>query len=142
MLYDTAVSLYDKFRLLHYRKLFGNIRERDGSLSATEAFAVDVISLLGTPTIKQFADTIGISQPNATYKINNLIAKGYIEKLPAGEDRRESRVRVCNRYFLYAGSREDDFIAEATARMERECTPEELALFEKLLARLNDSVPV
>ena len=31
------------------------------------------------PTISDFAQTLGISQPNATYKANNLAQKGYIK---------------------------------------------------------------
>ncbi len=136
MLYDEIIALYDKARLTHYRTLFGQIRERDGSLSATEAFAADVIALLGTPTIKQFSDCIGISQPNATYKVNNLIAKGYIEKLPSEGDKRETRVRVCNKYFTYSGN-QNGFIQASVEKVVQESTAEELELFEKMLARLN-----
>jgi hypothetical protein len=44
------------------------LREKAGSLSATEAFSAEVIYLLDHPTIGEFADFIGISQPNASYK--------------------------------------------------------------------------
>ena len=133
------MALYNKARLKHYRSLFGRIREKDGSLSATEAFAADVIYLLGTPTIKQFSDCLGISQPNATYKINNLIAKGYIEKLPSGGDKRESRVRVCNKYFAYSGD-QTDFVEKIVGTLAAESTEEELEIFEKMLVRLNSAV--
>ena len=139
MLYDEVVSLYEKSRLVHYRKLFGRIREKEGSLSATEAFAADVISLLGKPTIKQFSDCLGISQPNATYKINNLIAKGYIEKLPSDGDKRETRVHACNKHFAYCGG-QNDFIADAVRRLEAECSQEELEVFEKMIKKLSESV--
>lgn len=139
MLYDEVMELYRKSRLMHYRTLFGHIREKDGSLSATEAFAADVIYLLGTPTIKQFSDCLGISQPNATYKINNLIAKGYIEKLPSEGDKRETRVRVCNKFFAYSGDR-NDFIENAVSALKAESTEEEMAVFEKMLARMNSVV--
>ena len=79
MLYDEVLTLYNRSRLMHYRTLFGHIHEKDGSLSATEAFAADVIYLLGEPSIKEFSDHLGISQPNATYKVNSLISKGYVE---------------------------------------------------------------
>ena len=74
MLTGAITDLYKRFRLMNYRILFGRIRERDGSLSATEAYTVDVIFLLGDPTITKLAETLGISQPNATYKVNNLAA--------------------------------------------------------------------
>ncbi|MBR6772191.1 MAG: MarR family transcriptional regulator [Clostridia bacterium] len=139
MIYEEVMALYKKSRLMHYRSLFGNIKERDGSLSATEAFAADVIFLLGTPTIKQFSDFLGISQPNATYKVSNLIAKGYIERLPADKDKRETRVRVCNKYFAYSGE-QAEFIEKAVAAIEAESTKEELEVFERMLARFNSAV--
>ena len=83
MLTGAITDLYKRFRLMNYRILFGRIRERDGSLSATEAYTVDVIFLLGDPTITKLAETLGISQPNATYKVNNLAAKGYVMRLPS-----------------------------------------------------------
>ena len=82
MLLQTLRQLYRRLRLTSYRRIFGSIRERSGSLSATEAFSADVIQLMGAPTLSQFAQYLGISQPNATYKINNLVAKGYVEKVP------------------------------------------------------------
>ena len=54
MLEQEFERLYLRFRLLHYRDLFSRIRERIGSLSATEASAAEVIYLLGEPTIKEF----------------------------------------------------------------------------------------
>ena len=74
---------YERFRLITYRSMFRLLRERDSSLSAAEAYAVDVIHLLHGPTIKEFADCLGISQPNATYKVNHLIQKGYVHKIPS-----------------------------------------------------------
>ena len=51
MLVQSAVELYKILRLRNYQDMFVRIKEKDGSLSATEAFAVDVIYLLGAPTI-------------------------------------------------------------------------------------------
>ena len=76
------LRLQNWLRLESYKKMFHTLREKTGSLSATEAFSADVIHLLGRPTLGQFAATLGISQPNATYKVNNLAAKGYLAKIP------------------------------------------------------------
>lgn len=80
MLEQNFQSVYEKFKLQFFRRLFSQVREREGSLSAMEAFSVEVIHELDAPTIGQFADFLGISQSNATYKVNNLIRKGYIVK--------------------------------------------------------------
>ena len=55
------LKLYRRLRLDGYRKLFGAVQEREGSLSAMEAFSADLINLLGEPTLRQFAEYSGIS---------------------------------------------------------------------------------
>lgn len=55
------------------------MREREGSLSAMEAFSIEIIHALGEPTIGRFAEFLNISQSNATYKVNSLIKKGYLK---------------------------------------------------------------
>ena len=136
---NELLALYKKFRLMSYQALFANIREKDGSLSATEAYTVDVIYLLGTPTITKLAETLNISQPNATYKVNNLVAKGYVIKTVSEDDKRECRLQVSDRFFKYYGQA-TAFIDRAGELLAREYSPEELALFEKMLSSLISSV--
>lgn len=139
MLPDPLKELYCKLRLMHYRELFGRIREKDGSLSATEAFAVDVIYLLGNPTVSALADTLGISQPNATYKINNLSAKGYVTRSGSEDDKRECRVSVSDKFFSYYDT-DCEFLQSAVDSLRDEFSPEELASFEKVLCALNGKI--
>ena len=80
MLEKNFLEVYDKFKLKFYRGVFEMVRERDGSLSAMEAISLEVINMLSEPTVGQFADFLNISQSNATYKVNNLIKKGYLER--------------------------------------------------------------
>lgn len=136
MLYEKLKALYEHFRLEHYRELFGRIREKDGSLSATEAYAADVIYLLGNPTVSSFAEVLGISQPNATYKINNLAAKGYVTRSASDEDRRECRVSVCNRFFSYYNT-DYPFLAQGIEKLSAKYSSDDLTLFEKMLADLH-----
>lgn len=58
-------------------------------LTVSEVFSLYLIDMLGGPTLKLFAEAMGISQPNATYKINSLVDKGYVEKRSSEIDRRE-----------------------------------------------------
>lgn len=139
MLYDHIKSLYEHSRLEHYRELFGRIREKDGSLSATEAYSADVIYLLHNPTVSTFADVLGISQPNATYKINNLAAKGYVIRTYSDEDRRECRLSVGDRFFSYYDT-DYPFLAKAIETLSEKYTPEELALCERILSDLTDAL--
>lgn len=139
LLQDEIVSLYNKFRLNTYRALFGRIREKDGSLSATEAYSVDVIYLLGDPTISELADTLGISQPNATYKVNNLAAKGYVVRVPSEDDRRECRLKLGPKFSQYfTGS--TAFIDEAVEELRASFSEEELTTFENVFHKLSEII--
>ncbi len=139
MLRDEIIQLYNKFRLNTYRSLFGRIREKDGSLSATEAYSVDVIYLLGEPTISQLAEALGISQPNATYKVNNLAAKGYVIRVPSEDDRRECRLKLGPKFSQYFNG-STAFIDQAVDELNEEFTAEELATFEKVFRKFSESL--
>lgn len=139
MIYDSAVEAYKMLRLMNYRDIFCRIKEKDGSLSATEAFAVDVIYLLDTPTISEFAEYLGISQPNATYKANNLAVKGYITKNTPPDDKRECRLSVGEKFYTYFDT-EVGFIKQAVARLEKQFSQQELQIFEKILRALTQTM--
>ena len=108
MLLQTIEALFRKYRLFCYQKLFSAVREKPGSLSATEAFSADIIHLLGSPTISQFADTIRISQPNATYKVNQLVSKGYLRKTVQAHDRREIVLTTSEKFSGYFDENEEE----------------------------------
>ena len=88
------LALYHRMRLTVYRRLL----HRTGRLSAADAIAADVIYLLERPTLPQFAGEMGISQPSATYRVNELAQKGVIEKIPSPRDKRECRLQVGDDY--------------------------------------------
>lgn len=138
-MFRCVIQCYESFRLLSYQGLFRLLRERDGSLSASEAYAVDVIYLLRGPTVKQFADCIGISQPNATYKVNNLIQKGYIRKTPSPEDRRESHLHVTDKFMRYC-TESDGALARAVRSLKEWFSPEELRTFTRVLQSLTELI--
>jgi len=101
MLDENFEKIYDKFKLQFYRKVFELVREREGSLSAMEAFSLEVIKMLDCPTIGQFAEFLNISQSNATYKVNSLIKKGYLERENSQSDRREYHLVLSEKYYNY-----------------------------------------
>ena len=103
MLEKNFTEVYEKFELQFFRRVFENVRERDGSLSAMEAFSLEVIYLLHEPTVGQFADFLNISQSNATYKVNSLIRKGYIERQNSQVDRREYHLVLSQKFLNYIG---------------------------------------
>ena len=103
MLDKNFIEVYEKFELQFFRRVFEQVKERDGSLSAMEAFSLEVIYLLNEPTVGQFADFLNISQSNATYKVNSLIKKGYIERQNSQTDRREYHLILSEKFLNYVG---------------------------------------
>ncbi len=102
MLEKNFIEVYDKFKVQFFRKVFEKVRERDGSLSAMEALSLDIIRALDEPTVGQFADFLNISQSNATYKVNNLIKKGYLVRQNSTTDRREYHLVLSEKFYRYA----------------------------------------
>lgn len=108
MLETLFEKLYLQFRANYYRRMVQEIGVREGSLSATEGYCVEIIHLLGQPTVTQFATFLGISMPNANYKINSLVTKGYVLKVHSDEDRREYRLQVTEKFLNYYGLNDTD----------------------------------
>ena len=135
MLTQAVFQLFRRYRLFCYRGLFAAVHEKDGSLSATEAFSADIIHLLGTPTISQFAAAIGISQPNATYKVNQLTAKGYLEKRTPDSDRRAVHLCTSEKFSSYFND-DDAALKQSIASLEEQFTSEELQVAARVMQAL------
>ena len=132
MLEKHFADVYNKFKLQFYRRVFELVRERDGSLSAMEAFSLEVIYMLGQPTVSQFADFLNISQSNATYKVNNLIKKGYLERQNSTVDRREYHLILSDKYFAYMDIYANYELTVMRRVMER-FPEEDVACFDRIL---------
>ena len=134
-------SVFDKFELRFFRKIFDLVRERDGSLSAMEAFSLEVIKILGTPTVGQFADFLKISQSNATYKVNSLIKKGYLERQNSPVDRREYHLVLSKKYYHY-----EDLLTSyqktVIDRINERFSPEDLQKFDEMLGIISGELMV
>lgn len=130
--------LYLKFRANYCRNLFANVNE-EGGLSATEAYCAEVIYLLNHPTVHEFAEYINISQPNATYKINNLIKKGYIRKNVSTEDKREFHLEVTDKFLEYYGAN-DIFNLNLMKNIKEKFAPEEVELLEDMIKKIVDEM--
>ena len=139
MLKESFRGVYNKFKLQFYRSVFELVRERDGSLSAMEAFSLEVIAMLGEPTVGRFAEFLNISQSNATYKVNSLIKKGYIERLNSTTDRREYHLKLSEKYYNYINLM-NNYQMEVIERIEKRFSPEELAKFDEILNVMADEL--
>lgn len=139
MLQENFCKVYDKFKLHFYRKVFELVRERDGSLSAMEAFSLEVIKMLDTPTVGQFADFLNISQSNATYKVNSLIKKGYLERQNSQSDRREYHLILSEKYYKYIGLL-SSYESDVTERIMQRFPQEDVEKFDYMLQIISDEL--
>ena len=132
MIERNFTELFDKFELQFFRKIFELVRERDGSLSAMEAFSLEVIKILDNPTVGQFADFLNISQSNATYKVNSLIKKGYLERQNSEIDRREYHLVLSEKYYHYENLL-ISYRQTIIRRIEERFTPDEVRTLDEML---------
>ena len=139
MLEKHFSEVYDKFKLQFYRRVFELVRERDGSLSAMEAFSLEVINMLGEPTVSQFADFLNISQSNATYKVNNLIKKGYLARQNSTIDRREYHLVLSEKYYTYMNIYANYELTVMRRVMER-FSEEDVACFDRILQVMSNEL--
>ena len=125
MLEEKFEIVYTKFKLHFYQEIFERFQNREASLTTVETFAMETIQALGSPTVNEFASFMKISPPNAAYKINSLIRKGYIQKIQSEHDKREYHLQVTQKYKDYYNI-SNDYVHVVTERMRQRFTPEGL----------------
>lgn len=139
MFKESFKEVFDKFKFQFFCRIFDLVRERDGSLTAMEAFSLEIIDMLQAPTVSQFADFLDISQSNATYKINSLIRKGYLVRKVSDLDRREAHLILSEKYRSYMSlltSYEDKVMDRIAARFPQE----DLDTFDRILRTMSDEL--
>lgn len=130
--------IYNEFRLQLYKHIFGIIGEKSGSLSATEYFSAEVVYLLGSPTVTEFAEYLNISSPNAAYKVRSLTEKGYLVKTQT-DDKRSYRLSVTEKFTRYY-HKEDSYGAYITRMLEKRLTGEELEYVGRIFRRYIEQI--
>lgn len=136
MLEQSLSEVYTKFKVHFYREMFKQLRSRETSLSTVEMFCVEVIYALKEPTVAQFSNYIGVSAPNAAYKVNCLIKKGYIEKVQSSVDRHEYHLKVTDKYYRYFNLAQD-YINTVVGRTSEHFPKEEVEMLDKMLAEIS-----
>ncbi len=94
-------DLYSALRVYFYMQIFSRFETKEATLTAVESFSMECIKYLGEPTVSEFAHLMGISSPNAAYKVNSLVKKGYIEKKQSENDKREYHLCPTEKYMEY-----------------------------------------
>ncbi len=132
MLEQRFAEIYTKFKLSLYAKVFRQFDDKDEGLSAVEVFCVEVIYALGNPTVNEFASFCKLSAPNAAYKINNLVRKGYISRVRSTEDKREYHLNVTDKYMTDYGITYD-YMNVVMKRIRERFSVDEVEQLEKIL---------
>lgn len=135
-------TIYRDFRLRLYKHIFGVMGEREGSLTATEFFAVETIGLMGAPTVSEFAEALSITSSHAAYKVRQLIDKGYVIKEPT-EDRRTFRLKTTDKFLKYYHDENSygryifDFLSSTMTEAELAQTSELFGKFVEVIKEKN-----
>lgn len=132
MLEKIFSEVYTKFKLHFYQKVFQKFETREASLTTVESFCMEGIMALGEPTIAEFSSAMQISTPNAAYKINSLVRKGYLEKIQSQEDRREYHLRPTQKYIDYY-SISYAYLHTVIERAQKRFSQEDLHKLEEML---------
>lgn len=132
MLEESFAQVYSKFKLHFYQEIFSAIQDREAGLTAVETFCMEVILILKEPTVNEFASFVRISSPNAAYKINSLIQKGYVEKIQSPNDRREYHLRPTQKYMEYYNV-SSSYLKSVLDRVKGRFTPEEEQQLDRML---------
>jgi DNA-binding MarR family transcriptional regulator len=97
---------------------------------------MEVIYAMERPTINEFANFIKISQPNAAYKVNNLIRKGYLRKVRSQKDKREYFLEVTDKYIDFLDI-ENSYMHKVLERLESRFTKPELEELDNMLKTIS-----
>jgi DNA-binding MarR family transcriptional regulator len=132
VLEESFDRIYTKFKLHFYQAVFSRFQTREASLTAVETFCMEIIRAMDEPTINEFASFARISSPNAAYKVNSLIRKGYVEKVQSPSDRREYHLRPTQKFHDYYDL-SSTYIREVMDRVREHFTPEEVLQMDRVL---------
>lgn len=132
MLERLFEEVYVKFKLHFYQEIFERFQMREASLTTVETFAMETIQALGSPTVNEFATFMRISPPNAAYKVNSLIKKGYVRKVQSQADKREYHLEVTEKYQSYYNI-SSDYVKTVVGRMRQRFSPEEQEKLTEML---------
>ena len=139
MLQDAFIKVYTKFKMHFYRKIFERLQDRETSLTTVETFCMEIIYALNKPTVAEFAEVANLSSPNAAYKVNNLVIKGYLKRLQSETDKREFHLEVTEKYLNYYNI-SYNYMEIVMKRIEERFTPEEIQTLVKVLRIMDEEL--
>jgi len=113
-------------------QIYSKFETKEATLTAVESFSMECIKYLGEPTVSEFAGLMGISSPNAAYKVNSLVKKGYIEKKQSENDKREFHLCPTEKYMRYYRISQD-YINTVVERCRKRFSEKELEDLDSMM---------
>lgn len=139
MMRDAFHSVYTKFKLHFYQKVFERWEDREATLTTVETFCMEIIYAMKNPTVNEFASVANLSSPNAAYKVNNLVKKGYLKKVQSKEDKREYHLEPTEKYIDYYNI-SYHYMDTVMDRIQKRFTKEEQEQLEKFLTIVSEEL--
>ena len=139
MLDQAFEQVYNKFKLHFYQKIFSRFEDREATLTTVESICMEVIMALREPTIAEFSHMMNLSTPNAAYKINSLVKKGYVERIQSSTDKREYHLRPTQKYIDYYNI-SYSYLHQVMERAKERFSPEDLQKLEEMLVIFSDEL--
>jgi len=100
---------------------------------------MEIIVALKDPTINEFATFAKLSPPNAAYKVNRLIKKGYVNKIQSTTDKREYHLVATEKYSKNYGVIYD-YIGVVMGRIQDKFSPDEVNKLDAILQTTADEL--
>ena len=91
------------------------------------------------PTVNEFASVANLSSPNAAYKVNSLVKKGYLRKIQSKEDKREYHLEPTEKYIDYYNI-SYHYMDTVMDRIQERFTVEEQEQLEKFLTIVSEEL--
>lgn len=139
MMRDAFDSVYTKFKLHFYQKVFERWEDREATLTTVETFCMEIIYAMRNPTVNEFASVANLSSPNAAYKVNSLVKKGYLRKIQSKEDKREYHLEPTEKYIDYYNI-SYHYMDTVMDRIQERFTVEEQEQLEKFLTIVSEEL--
>ena len=100
---------------------------------------MEIIQALDKPTVNEFAQFVQISPPNAAYKVNSLIQKGYLRKVRSEDDRREYYLEPTDKYVDYYNI-SYRYLSTVMDRIKERFSPEDTEKIEEILHIISEEL--
>ena len=125
------MNLRDSLNRLYYNMTIYDVRYVNrsitGNLSYNSIMYLDIIAYQDNCTVSSIAETLGISKPAVTKKVNELIRLGHVVKTQSGKDLRVSDELQKNSVVY------DRPFERALRTIEKKYSPEQLAVLGDIM---------